>query len=138
MPKKNSAYILDSSALICLFKEEKGGGFIEKILRQAENKEVNLYMPAVQYGEILYITEKEFGLEKRNEVEDILENLPIKILEIDKKISRVAAGFKAQGGIAYPDCFVIAIAIKFKASIITKDKEFKKFKDKVDISWCTS
>jgi len=136
MIRKISVYVLDSSALICLFKNEKEGKFIEKILRQAENKEVILHLPVMQYGEILYITEREFGLEKKNEVEDILENLPIQIVAVDKKLSKAAASFKSQGGIAYPDCFVIAIAIKLKATILTKDKEFKKFENKVDIRWC--
>jgi len=137
MTQKNSIYVLDSSSLLCLFKGEKEANFIEKILEKSKNKKVNLYMPSIQYGEILYITQREFGIEKKNEIQDILDNLPIKIFEIDKKLSIEAAKFKAQGGISYPDCFVIAIAIKLNAKIITKDKEFKKFEKQVSIQWCS-
>jgi len=128
-------YILDSCAIITLFKEEEGSEKVKDLLNQSIQQEIDLYLPIIQFGEILYIIEKYLGEEIKNEVRAQIKASRIRIANIDENLTEEAAHYKAQGGISYPDCFVIAIAKKFNGVILTKDKEFRKFQKEVKIEW---
>jgi ribonuclease VapC len=46
-----------------------------------------------------------------------------------------AAEYKAQYAISYADCFALASAVEYKATLVTGDPEFKKVERLVDIVW---
>jgi ribonuclease VapC len=63
------------------------------------------------------------------------EALEINLINPDLEQVYQAVEFKNCGGIAYCDCFVLALAKKHKATIVTGDKEFKKFEKDFRIEW---
>jgi len=128
-------YVLDSCVLIAFFKNEKSAAKVEQFLLKAKNKELELYLPIIQWGEILYIIQREYGQEKSDEVKFVLNNLPIKFIDITQELTEIAYKYKSRGGIAYPDCFVIAVASLLKGVVLTQDKEFKKFKEEINLEW---
>lgn len=128
-------YILDSCSLISYFLDESGAQQIEDLLFQAENKEVLLLLPDMQYGEVIYILHLRDPKFTYEIVKRIIFSLPLSLSKSNFSIFEEATQYKIQGGIAFPDGFVLAHAKNNDASIVTKDKEFRKFENEVDVLW---
>ena len=135
MKHEKKRYILDSSALLAFFRDESGANTVQTILHKADKRKLHIYLPVLQLGEILYVTHQYLDKKTSDSLREIIHSLPIQLLEINASHAEVAAQYKAQGGIAYPDCFVIALAREKRATILTKDREFKKFEKDVKIEW---
>ena len=129
------AKILDSHALMIFLEKEDGFEKMESFFIDAIQNDNNLLMTTINYGEICYIVLRECGQVKLNEIEKIIETLPIDIIDVDINLARQAARFKAKKKISYADCFAAALAKINKGEIITGDKEFKVLEDEVKILW---
>lgn len=127
--------ILDAYGLLVFLEKEVGFEKVRSIFVNAVEKDNNLLMTSVNYGEVYYIILRECGQEKLNEIEKIITTLPIDIINVDMQLAREAARFKATKKISYADCFAAALAKLHKGEVITGDKEFKTLEDEVKISW---
>ncbi len=127
--------ILDSHALMIFLEKEAGFKKIESLFIDAMQKGNNLLMSTVNYGEVCYIILRECGQEKLNEIEKIIETLPIVLIDVDKNLAKQAARFKAGKKISYADCFAAALAKINQGEIITGDMEFKVLEREVKIMW---
>lgn len=128
-------FLFDSHTLLKFFQKEEG---YEKILRLLEDiKEAGLtkYINAINLGEIIYLTKREFGDQKKLEVLAHIERLNFAILPVPNELIFQAAEYKAQYSISYADSFALASAIENKAIIVTGDPEFKKVEHLVNIIW---
>ena len=133
MPK--GPFIFDSHALLKLFQKEKGYEKIIRLLEEILKGGTKKYLNAINLGEIIYSTKREFGDQKKVEVLANIERLSFTILPVPNNLIFQAAEYKAQYGISYADCFALASAIEYKAMIVTGDPEFKKVEHLVDIVW---
>src|SRR3989337_2705072 len=133
MPK--GPFIFDSHALLKFFQKEKGYEKVVHLLEEIKKAGVTKYINAVNLGEIIYSTKREFGDQKKLEVLANIERLGFTILEVPKDLVFQAAEYKAQYSISYADCFALASAIEHKAAIVTGDPEFEKVERLVDIVW---
>jgi ribonuclease VapC len=73
-----------------------------------------------------------------HEAKSFLENffrLPINIVPPDGDLIWHAAELKADYAISFADCFVVATALKYEATIITGDPDFKKIKSMARVEW---
>jgi predicted nucleic acid-binding protein len=131
----DSAYVLDSYAMIAHFEDEAGGEQVRKFLKAAQTGKTTLYMSVINIGEIYYNTYRERGREKADEAVFMIEQLPVTIVNADMEITIEAAGLKSVHPVAYADCFAAALGIRTKASVITGDPEFKRFGEMVKIEW---
>jgi len=127
--------ILDSYALMIFLEKEPGFEKIESLFIDAIQKDNNLLMATVNYGEVYYIVLRECGQEKLNEIEKIIDTLPIDVIDVDKNIVKQAARFKASKKISYADCFAAALAKINNGEVITGDEEFKVLKKEVKVLW---
>lgn len=127
--------ILDSHALMIFLEKETGFKKIESIFIDASQKDNNLLMTTVNYGEVYYIILRECGQEKLSEIEKIIVTLPIDIIDVDKKLAQQAARFRANKKISYTDCFAAALAKLNKGEVITGDEEFRALEKEVKILW---
>ena len=127
--------ILDSHALMIFLEKEPGFEKIESIFIDASQKDNNLLMTTVNYGEVYYIILRECGQEKLNEIEKIIVTLPLDIIDVDKKLAQQAARFKASRKISYADCFAAALAKLNNGEVITGDEEFRALEKEVKILW---
>jgi len=127
--------ILDAYGLLVFLEKEAGFEKVRSIFVNAVEKDNNLLMTSVNYGEVYYIILRECGQEKLNEIEKIITTLPIDIINVDIQLAREAARFKATKKISYADCFAAALAKLHKGEVITGDKEFKTLEDEVKILW---
>lgn len=133
MPKKS--FIFDSHALLKFFQKEKGYEKVVHLLEEIKKKAANKYLNAINLGEIIYSTKREFGNQKKVEVLANIERLGFSILPIPNNLTFEAAEFKAQYNISYADCFALASASEYKAALVTGDPEFKKVEQLMEIVW---
>ncbi len=128
-------FILDSYALIAFLEDEPGAGIVEQILTQAENGKASLFMTIINWGEVYYSIYRSKGEEKAEEALLIIEQLPIKLVDIDKGLMYQAAKLKANNAIALGDCLAAALAINMNCPVVTGDKEFKRLHNQIRIEW---
>jgi predicted nucleic acid-binding protein len=133
MPK--GPFIFDSHALLKLFQKEKGYEKVVHLLEEIKKTRGTKYINAINLGEIIYSTKREFGDQKKIEALANIERLNFTILPIPNTLIFQAAEYKAQYSISYADCFTLASAIEHKATIVTGDPEFKKVEHIISIIW---
>jgi predicted nucleic acid-binding protein len=129
------SFVLDSYAVLAFLEDAKGGKRVGKLLQEALAGRCQLFMSTVNLGEVLYITERERGLPKAQEVLARIDELPIRVIDAAREHTLVAAHIKARCPIAYADCFAVALAKLEGASIVTGDPEFKQLASIVPIAW---
>lgn len=127
--------VLDSCALLAYLLDETEADQMERLLLEAGKKKHLLFLSVLQYGEVLYTCENLKGETYRLRAQEFLSKAPISIIPANQEQANLAAAFKARGGIAYPDCFALALATLRKATLVTKDREFRKFAKDVKIRW---
>ena len=128
-------FIFDSHALLKFFQKEKGYERVVHLLEEIRKTGAVKYINAVNLGEIIYSTKKEFGDQKKLEVLANIERLNFTILPIPNSLIFQAAEYKAQYALSYADCFALASAVEHKATLVTGDPEFKKIEHLVNIVW---
>ncbi len=131
----DSAYVLDSYALLAHFEDEAGGAQVEKILKAAQAGKTKLFLSVINFGEVYYTTFRERGRENADEVKFVMEQLPITIVPADMDSTLEAAKLKGAHAVAYADCFAAALGVRKKARVVTGDPEFKKFGESVAVEW---
>ncbi|HEX8949970.1 MAG TPA: type II toxin-antitoxin system VapC family toxin [Dissulfurispiraceae bacterium] len=128
-------FIFDSYALLKFFQKETGFEKVVRLLKEIRKTETPKYINAINLGEIIYSTKREFGDQKKIEVLANIERLHFTILPVTNNLVFQAAEYKAQYSISYADCFVLASAVEHKAKIVTGDPEFKKVEHLADVVW---
>ncbi len=131
----DSAYVLDSYALLAHFEDESGGAQVEKILKASQAGKTKLFLAVINFGEVYYTTLRERGREQADEVKFVIEQLPLTIVTADMDLTLEAAKLKAAHPVAYADCFAAALGMRKKAKVVTGDPEFKKFGNTVGVEW---
>ena len=129
------SFIFDSHALLKFFQKERGYEKVFHLLEEIKKTGAAKYINAINLGEIIYSTKKEFGDQKKLEVLANIERLNFTILPIPNSLIFRAAEYKAQYAVSYADCFALASAVEHKATLVTGDPEFKKVEHLVDIVW---
>jgi len=130
-----SGYLFDSHALLAFFQKEKGSGIVAKILRNAEKLSLNRLICVINLGEIIYMTKRRFGDQKKVELLGRVHQLGFKILPVPESLVYKAAELKAEYPISYADCFALACTLEQSAVLVTGDPEFKKVAHLVRIRW---
>lgn len=130
-----ASYILDSYALLAYLGNEEGKQRVRELLRRASRGESRVAMSLINLGEVLYITERELGLARAQEVVAMSEQLPIEIVPATREAVFLAAHIKAQYPVAYADAFAVATARSLNGVLLTGDPEFEAVKDLVEIEW---
>jgi len=130
-----SSYVFDSHALLAFFQGEPDAETVEKILRQSHAKSSNVFISLINLGEIIYLTKRRFGDEKKIELLSRIYQLGLKIIPVSDALVFQAAELKAQYALSYADCFALACAINHSAVLVTGDPEFKSVGHLVSIKW---
>ncbi len=130
-----SRYLSDSRALLAFFQEENETEVVAKILRRAIKQELDRLICIINLGEIIYMTKRRFGDNKKVEILGRVHQLGFKILPAPEALVYKAAEFKADYPISYADCFALACALEQSAILVTGDPEFKKVSHLINIQW---
>jgi len=87
------------------------------------------------WGEVYYQIASRFGEQKTQEIEQLIQTLPITLVEANKELTREAARIKATKQMAYADRFAVALARLKKAELYTGDPEFKTVEKDIKVVW---
>lgn len=118
-----------------MLQNELGAQRVRDILREAEADRAEVWLCIINYGEVLYITEREHGLKATQEAAQAIDYLPVQIVEADRKLTFSAAHIKATLPVSYADSFAIALAIEKGGKVVTGDPEFHKAEALVGVEW---
>ena len=132
---RKGPFIFDSHALLKFFQKEKGHEKVTHLLEEIRKTAGVKYINAINLGEIIYSTKREFGDQKKLEVLANIERLTFTILPVPNNLIFQAAEYKAQYALSYADCLALASTVEHKATLVTGDPEFKKVENLVDIVW---
>jgi len=91
----------------------------------AEAGRLRLYLCLVNYGEVIYISERKGGRPAAEEAIRIVDALPVEVVPADRNLTFAAAHIKAHHPLSYADAFAVALAQQLDAVIVTGDPEFK-------------
>ena len=134
----SNSFVLDSFALIGFLENEKFASRIEKLLKQARQGKILVFLHAIHLGEVYYITLREQGQNMADLAFARIKAFPVKYIDIiDDELLRKAAWLKANYPISYADAFAASLAIIRHSSLLTGDPEFKKLekKEAISIEW---
>ena len=135
MKARPGHFVLDSYAILAHFEDEAGAARVEEILEQGCQSRATIYLSIVNFGEVVYITEREQGLSAAQQVIATIDQWSVSIVEADRKLTLAAAHVKAHHAISYADAFAVALAQSRQATLLTGDPEFRKVENLVTIDW---
>jgi len=130
-----STYLLDSYALLAYLNDETGGKRVQEVLALAKSHKCRLVMSLINFGEVLYITERARGLPAAQTVQALVESLQLELLEANRDLILDAAHIKATHALSYADAFAVASAIREHATILTGDPDYLDIEDLVNVEW---
>ncbi len=138
-PSSTGAYVLDSYAIMTYLEAEHGSERVCNLLEAANKGNCRLFMCIINLGEVIYIVERERGLPKAQEVLARIDELPIEIIDAERKLTLSAVHIKKDCPVAYADCFAAALSQTRNAVLITGDPEFRKIETvcDIEIEWLT-
>ena len=129
------AHVLDAFALTAYFEKEPGYEKVQELLTEAASGNRKLFLSTVNWGEVHYVTHRNYGLEQANKIAQVISTFPIEIVDADLEIAKQAALFKVAHRLSYADCFAAALAKVKKSTLVTGDKEFKSLEGDIKIAW---
>ncbi len=130
-----SAYLFDSHALLAFFQKEPGADRVDAILRHSRQRPFAMFICMMNLGEIVYLTRRRFGDEKKIEVLSRIYQLGLTVLSVTDSLVFQAAELKSQYALSYADCFALACAVNHSATLVTGDPEFKTVAHLIEIVW---
>jgi predicted nucleic acid-binding protein len=127
--------LFDSYALLRFLQKEAGWDRVRDLLMQVRRQSGRSLINVINFGEILYITQRKFGQEVRMRAFVAVQQVGIQILPCPNNLVYAAAELKAEYAMSYADTFALASAIEHKARIVTGDPEFRQVEHLVEIEW---
>lgn len=128
-------YVLDSFALLAYCEGEEGGKKVAELFKNALDREVDLYLCIVNWGEMYYIALREGGEQSAELYRKTLGKYPITFVDATQELTLQAAWFKATNKMSYADAYAAGLAKLKKAVLVTGDKEFKPLEKEIKIHW---
>ena len=136
----SNSIVLDSFALFGYLENETFAARVEKLLKQARQGKIRIYLHAIHLGEVYYITLREQGPDLADLAYARIKAFPLRYIDIiNEELLRTAARLKANYPISHADSFAASLAVIYNASLLTGDPEFKKLekKENISIDWLT-
>ena len=127
--------VLDTWAVIAYLNSVPEAQEVRQALRRAMRSEVLVLFSIINYGECLYVVEREKGIEKAQDAADLIDDLPVRVVPVDRPLVFAAAHLKARYSISYADAFAAAVAKQYGGRVMTGDPEFKAVEPEVAIHW---
>ena len=120
---------------MAFFNGEASAPHVRDRFARSIDSGVPLALCVVNWGEVVYQFERSGGPAAAASVIRDMDSLPIEIVPVDRALTRLAAGFKARGGLSYADAFAAALAHQRKAGLLTGDPELKSLDKEIQILW---
>jgi ribonuclease VapC len=126
MAPSRNLFVLDTSALLAMRRDEPGADEVERLLRKATKGVGSLLVSFMTRMELLYLIRREDGEEAAWEALRLIDSFPVEWVSCEPDILTAAGVLKADGGLSVADSWVAATAVVRAATLIHKDPEFTK------------
>ena len=135
MSRNNPTFVLDSFALLAYLNGEPGRARVKEVLKSAEQGAGRVFLCMINFGEVLYTTERRRGFATAQGVQSLIESMPITIVEATRTFVLEAAHIKANHALSHADAFAVASALRENAIVLTGDPEFGAVESIVTVEW---
>ena len=122
-------YLLDTSAIITLSKDEPGSNIVFDILQKAKKGNVDVYVSFMSVMEACYKIHQYEDEESSHKMFNYIQHLPIKRIDVNDNLILSASFIKAGYSVSMPDAWIIATAKYIGAHLVHKDPEFEQLKE---------
>ena len=127
--------LFDAHPILIWVQKERGYQKVKSLLLDCRDQSAVGYINQINLGEVYYKTIRAVGLEEAKKFLENFFRLPLTIILPDTELIWKASEIKAEHSISYADCFAAATALRYEATILTGDPEFKKIESLVSIEW---
>jgi predicted nucleic acid-binding protein len=128
-------YVLDSSALFAFLQKKTGAYKVSGLLKEAMHGRGRVLMSAVNYGEVYGLVLREHGSDPALTVLEAVSLLPLEVLDATPQRACKAADIKLKHKLHYADSFAAALSIEHKATLVTRDSDFRKLGHAFPVVW---
>lgn len=117
--------VFDAFAVLCWMQQEPAAGKVQHILEDAEKGAAELFVSAINIGEVYYrLLKSGHGTMAEAFLADVRKQLfPWRMVAASNRRVWQAARLKGSHRISYADAFAIALAQEFDADLVTGDPE---------------
>lgn len=133
--KRPTTIVLDSWAIMAYLQDEPAAERIADMIADTREQGGRMLMSVVNVGEVWYSFARRRSTADADQALRWINEIGIELVDADIELTRIAARYKAKGGISYADCFAAAVAKHYKAALLTGDQEFKRVEDEITIAW---
>ena len=130
--RESKSFVLDTSAMLALWNDERGADQVEKILKTV-GSESKIYISFITLMEGKYLLWRRVGKGNAEEFERMIRNLPLSRVDVTDSILNYAAEIKATTRLSMADSWIIATAIETGSALVHKDPEFEQVKDRLEL-----
>lgn len=128
-------YALDASALLAFLEDKPAASKVDELLREALQGRIDIVMSAINYGEVYGVVIRKQGFDQAATTMSAVRPLPIQVVDVTPERACRAAEIKAKHKLYYVDSFAAALAMEYKATLVTSDSDFRKLGHGVAILW---
>ncbi len=126
-------YVLDSSAFLTFFEDEKGAETVQKLLESAKKEEIIIFVCFATFTEVFYITFREQGQEEARKRVKLMNRLAITRIESSEELGLIAGRLKAANKLSFADAWIAATAVLYDSTLVHKDPEFEQLENEVKV-----
>jgi ribonuclease VapC len=127
-------FVLDAWAILAfLQKEEPAASRVKQLLKEAERGSIELFVSAINLGEIAYRIGKVKGENEAWKTLDEIGRLSLTVVPATNEAVFAAARFKMRYAISYADAFAAATAEELGAVLVTGDPELEQLENRIQM-----
>ena len=127
--------ILDSSALICLLKKEKGYRIVTELLNNNKDRKESVFINQINYAEVVYFMLGKYGESKTLQAIAKLKSPFLGISNyMDNNLVLYASTLKSRHNLSLGDAFGLAFTKIMNGRFWTKDKALSPIAKKENIA----
>jgi predicted nucleic acid-binding protein len=128
-------YVFDASALFGFLQNKAAAIKVNELLKDSLTGRAEILMSAVNYGEVYGVVIREHGLDRATATMSAVNALPMRLIDATPRRAFHAAEVKSKYKLYYVDSFAAALAIEYKAWLVTSDSEFRKLGHGFPVVW---
>jgi predicted nucleic acid-binding protein len=127
-------FVLDAWAILAfLQKEEPAASRVQRLLKDAENGQAELFISIINLGEIAYRIGRLRGEDEALATLEDIRRLALTIVPASDEAVLAAARFKMHYAVSYADAFAAVATDELKATLVTGDPELTQLGDRLRV-----
>ncbi len=133
--KSDAVYILDHTAIEALWGFRDGREIIEDIFQQSKNLHIEIYVTAIDLGKAYKKMVLEYNKKAAQKALEQLEDSPVKVVVINKKIAVEAMEIAMEYNLDYADAFACAMSVINEGTIVTANPSLVPVQEELELLW---